>query len=143
MSRKTVRFSHTSYQQSIEGKETSVETKSYDGETPEKDDLTYVLVNYFYPYGKNKAGRKLLKRNPPPKNSPIRRTYLDAIIDGKRLRRLKYELTYLCNLVEENGKKGIVYRGKSIRITFAQIPYIRQNILPVIRVKLHLLWTMN
>ena len=51
MSRKTVSFSITSYQQSVEGKETLIKTKSYDGETPKKDDLIYVLVDYFYPYG--------------------------------------------------------------------------------------------
>lgn len=142
MSRKIVSFSRTSYQQSIEGVETSVETKSHDGETQKKKDLVYVLKGYFYPYWKNKAGRKLLKRKPLPRHSPKRLTYLNTIIDGKRLRCLKYELTDLCNFIEVNEKKGIVYRGELMRITYAQIPYIRQNILPLIRVKLRLLWTM-
>lgn len=143
MSRKTVSFSITSYQQSVEGKETLIKTKSYDGETPKKDDLIYVLVDYFYPYGKNKAARKLLKSNPLPKNSPKRRKYLKTIIDGNRLRSLKYQLTHLCKLVEKNGKKGLIYRGKSMRIMTTEISDIKQYILPYIRIKLRLLWTMN
>jgi hypothetical protein len=143
MPHKTVRFSHISYQQSTEGKETSVETKSYDGDTSEKNDLIYVLEDYFYPYGKNKAGKKFLKLNPPPTYSSKRRKYLKTIIDENRLRSLKHDLTNLCKLVEESGKVGIVYRGKSMRVTTVQTPYIKQSILPCIRIKLQLLWTMN
>ena len=142
MSRKTVRFSNISYQQSVEGNETLVETKLHDGETQEKDDLTYVLIDYFYPFGKNKAGKKRLKRTDLSIYSSKRLKYLSTIIDGTRLRCIKRELIKLCKTVEKDKHFGICYRGKRF-ISTSQLPYIKDIILPDIRIKLKLLWTMN
>jgi hypothetical protein len=141
--KKTVNFTVVSFQQTIDGYVIPIPTKIFDGPVyPEKNDMINTLINYFYPYGKNKQGRVLLKENPVSSNSLKRFVFLKNITDIDRLRKLKTEFVKLRNRVRCEKSSMAVPNGSrcgNIRITTSQLKYIDDNILPYIRIQIKLL----